>query len=264
MFSIEDSNTDDVINLNLTSFSEVGHTHEITDVNKLETKLDIIMNLVNSINFEGESTISIDLTNYSEVGHTHTTADITDLSTNYSKRDHTHESTSITDFQKAIVNLVYQVGSIYTSMDSTSPSEKFGGTWEQIVDRFLYCASSSGATGGSSTITEANLPSHTHTFSNTNVSDSLQFGRAYESSSSTILNLLNTSGSSNPVFTVSSSSSSSTSWANFVTSGAVASSSIPTDQFKFNYTPAGTLSSSGSGEEFMPPYLTVYCWRRTS
>ena len=32
MFSIEDSNTVDVINLNLTSFSEVGHTHEISDV----------------------------------------------------------------------------------------------------------------------------------------------------------------------------------------------------------------------------------------
>ena len=128
MFSIEDSNTDDVINLNLTSFPEVGHTHEITDVNNLETKLDTITNLVNSINFEGESTISIDLTNYSEVGHTHTVNGITNLVTNYSKRDHTHESSSITDFQKVIIDLVYKVGSIYTSIDSTNPATKFGGT----------------------------------------------------------------------------------------------------------------------------------------
>ena len=76
MFSLEDSNTDNIINLNLTSFSEVGHTHEITDVNNLETKLDTIHNLVNSINLEGESTMSIDLTNYSEVGHIHTVEDI--------------------------------------------------------------------------------------------------------------------------------------------------------------------------------------------
>ena len=75
MFSIEDSSTDDVINLDLTSFSEIGHTHE---------------------------------------------------------------SSSITDLKSTIIDLVYPVGSIYTSMDSTSPAEKFGGTWEQIVDGVFY------------------------------------------------------------------------------------------------------------------------------
>ena len=41
MFSIDDAKDDDdtVINLNLTSFSEVGHTHEITDVNNLARSL---------------------------------------------------------------------------------------------------------------------------------------------------------------------------------------------------------------------------------
>ena len=52
----------------------------------------------------------------------------------------------------AILSLVYPVGSIYTSFNSTAPATLFGfGTWAQITDRFLYCANSSGSTGGSST-----------------------------------------------------------------------------------------------------------------
>ena len=141
--------------------------------------LTTILTLINDyLNIENDNSISIDLTNYSEVGHTHEITDITDLQTTLDSKvnaNHTHPSSSITDFKSTIIDLVNPVGSIYTSMDSTSPAEKFGGTWEQIVDRFLYCASSSGTTGGSTTITTANLPSHTHTFSGTNVSDSLFF-----------------------------------------------------------------------------------------
>lgn len=35
---------------------------------------------------------------------------------------------------KSIVDLIYPVGSIYMSVDSTNPSANFGGTWEQITD----------------------------------------------------------------------------------------------------------------------------------
>lgn len=34
-------------------------------------------------------------------------------------------------------NLIYPVGSIYMSVNSTSPATLFGGTWEQIKGRFL-------------------------------------------------------------------------------------------------------------------------------
>ncbi|KAI5493661.1 phage tail repeat-like family, partial [Trichomonas vaginalis G3] len=63
-----------------------------------------------------------------------------------------------------ILETIYPIGSIYTSMNSTNPASVLGfGTWEQIVDKFLYCANSSKQTGGSKKIKEANLPPHTHT-----------------------------------------------------------------------------------------------------
>ena len=34
----------------------------------------------------------------------------------------------------------YPVGSIYMSVNSTSPATLFGGTWQRIQDRFLLCA----------------------------------------------------------------------------------------------------------------------------
>ncbi|KAI5484829.1 phage tail repeat-like family [Trichomonas vaginalis G3] len=60
-------------------------------------------------------------------------------------------------------DLMNPVGSIYTSMDARGPQAMFGvGAWEQIVDRFLYCANSSKEIGGSKTITGENLPAHSH------------------------------------------------------------------------------------------------------
>lgn len=61
-----------------------------------------------------------------------------------------------------IVDLIYPVGSIYMSVNSTSPSVLFGGTWEQIEDTFLLSSGpdySNGDTGGSS---DAVVVSHTH------------------------------------------------------------------------------------------------------
>lgn len=49
---------------------------------------------------------------------------------------------------------IYPVGSIYVSVSSISPASLFGGSWEQIQDRFLLAAGSTygaGTTGGSTT-----------------------------------------------------------------------------------------------------------------
>ncbi len=61
------------------------------------------------------------------------------------------------------------VGRYYWSDDPTSPASLFGGTWEQIKDKFLLAAGdiyAVGSTGGEAdvTLTVAQMPSHSHGF----------------------------------------------------------------------------------------------------
>lgn len=62
---------------------------------------------------------------------------------------------------------IYPIGSIYMSVNSTNPSELFGGEWERIQDRFLLASGTTytnGATGGEAThtLTVDEMPSHRH------------------------------------------------------------------------------------------------------
>lgn len=62
----------------------------------------------------------------------------------------------------------YPVGAIYISTDATSPAELFGGTWEQIKDTFFLAAGdtyTAGSTGGEAehTLTTTEMPYHSHT-----------------------------------------------------------------------------------------------------
>lgn len=66
-----------------------------------------------------------------------------------------------------ILNAVYPVGSVYISVNDTSPSQLFGGTWEKMKDRFLLGSGdtySMGATGGAATVTLSvnQMPKHKH------------------------------------------------------------------------------------------------------
>lgn len=63
--------------------------------------------------------------------------------------------------------MAYPIGSIYISINSTNPSTLFGGTWEQIKDRFLLACGSTyknGTTGGEAThkLTINEMPEHNH------------------------------------------------------------------------------------------------------
>lgn len=85
---------------------------------------------------------------------------------------------------------IYPVGSIYMSVASTSPSLLFGGTWEQLEDRFLIGAGANhqaGDTGGAEsvsytpggtvenhTLTTSEIPSHNHTFTGSSVNTGKQ------------------------------------------------------------------------------------------
>lgn len=56
--------------------------------------------------------------------------------------------------KEQLLDMVYPVGSLYMSMNTTEPSELFGGSWERIKDRFIYAngdTTTAGTLGGSTT-----------------------------------------------------------------------------------------------------------------
>lgn len=69
-----------------------------------------------------------------------------------------------------LAEILYPVGCLYLTIDATSPSELFGGTWATFSGGMLCCAEPSGpnhyaaagSNGGSRKITVNNLPAHTH------------------------------------------------------------------------------------------------------
>lgn len=62
-----------------------------------------------------------------------------------------------------LMDIVYPVGSIYQSMNKTSPADFIGGTWTKI-NTFLYGADTANQTGGEAThtLTINEMPSHHH------------------------------------------------------------------------------------------------------
>ena len=65
------------------------------------------------------------------------------------------------------LDTVYPVGSVYTSVNSTSPASLFGGTWELIQNKFLLGTddlANLGNTGGEAThqLSVDEMPSHRH------------------------------------------------------------------------------------------------------
>lgn len=63
-----------------------------------------------------------------------------------------------------LMDVIYPVGSIYQSMNATSPASTIGGTWTKIKT-FLYGADTANKTGGEEThtLTVNEMPNHSHT-----------------------------------------------------------------------------------------------------
>lgn len=138
------------------------------------------------------------------------------------------------------VDDVYPVGSIYMSVNSTNPSNLFGGTWTSIPGRFLIGAGqgyTAGDTGGSTTntIAKENLPNY---------------------------NLYSTSHNHGGVYNGTTSSAGLKRDGDAVNKGQV----ILNTSTKNTGDKTITVSSGGSGTALnnMPPYLVVYIWKRVS
>lgn len=125
----------------------------------------------------------------------------------------------------AILSRIYPVGSIYLSVDSTSPESIFGGTWEPIPTGKMLLSAGDGyaveSTGGEAehTLTVDELPSHSHDMIIKNTNES---GRTYEA---------NNSGSGSSGF----------------------------ENFATWHT---KTTGGGKAHNNLPPYLAVYMWKR--
>ena len=136
-----------------------------------------------------------------------------------------------TNMKAVIRDFIYPVGAIYISYSSTSPATLFGGSWTQITDRFLYCANSSGSTGGSS--------SHKHSFS-------IRVPNWYWSVGGILCG--NGNGGFNSYYD---------------TGVRQVCNHINVNSNTANETYMYQSDGSTNGTSTMPPYITVYCWRRT-
>ena len=144
-----------------------------------------------------------------------------------------------------IFDLIYPVGSFYISAKSTNPAILFGGTWEQIQGRFLLGRSSSypvGSMGGEAThtLTDSELPLHGHYLGQQgNTSRMLPTNHS-------------TNDPSHEYYVTEVESSGSTYLKPTVTWG--------------GYLIAGPLTNTPYGQSHnnMPPYLSVYIWKRTA
>jgi len=62
------------------------------------------------------------------------------LRNNYYDTSQVYSTDEIDERFSALFDLVYPVGAIYMSVNTTSPATLFGGTWEQIEGRFLLAS----------------------------------------------------------------------------------------------------------------------------
>lgn len=158
--------------------------------------------------------------------------------------------------QSALLDLIYPVGAIYMSVNSTSPATLFGGTWEQIEDTFLLSAGSTytaGNTGGEATHTliESETPAHTHTRGTMNITGSQQFPNVY---------------ADNSWPKTSSGALSYTKASGYFDDGNNGSCNNLVLQLNAANNWTGATSSFGGdgAHNNMPPYLVVYVWKRTA
>lgn len=140
----------------------------------------------------------------------------------------------------SITDLIYPVGSVYISVNSTDPGKLFGGTWQQIKDRFLLSAGdtyAAGSTGGSA---DAVVVKHLHQPSTGDGFNAYMSGKVERVRVGT----------------------STASSARYAIVGKKNASSADASGLRY----AGSTDytgSNGAGKN-MPPYLAVYVWQRIS
>lgn len=159
-----------------------------------------------------------------------------------------------------IVDLIYPIGSIYMSMNSTNPSQLFpGSSWKRCgegrvpigVNTSATNFSEAGKTGGSAThtLTVNEMPSHNHRPANWTDDPAIETGGTFYNNFLTIRDI-----ASDDAFRAEVAKSSSSNYNTAVTTS------------EYGVKDSQYTTSTGGGQAFdtLPPYFTCYMWERTS
>ena len=184
-----------------------------------------------------------------------------------------------------IVDLVYPVGSIYMSVNNVDPSTLFGGSWTRLKDTFLlasgdvYSADPSNVVTAqhgeaSHALTSSEMPRHTHTQNSHNHTQNSHYhgcgdGRAFITQKSNYTGDVGEKsikqGTSGTAFTTVAFNSNDNWYGTGNTSGATATNQSETATNKYTGgTGTSESASDGSAHNNMPPYMSVYMWKRTA
>lgn len=148
-----------------------------------------------------------------------------------------------------VLNKIYPIGSIYMSVNNTNPATLFGGTWEQLKDRFLLGAGdtyTNGDTGGSATHTHNYKIRYTSFYDSivsfTSGDDNIQCA-SYDSNNNITWNIRATDGKN---------------VGTYKNNGIQGGSGLTDD------TNISVVNGTTDYQSSLPPYLVVYMWKRTA
>lgn len=230
----------------------IGNTLDFSKVNIANLKADLIkggtldLSQVNLANFTADL-IKGGTLKLGSSANKYGSAEVYDQSDKLiAKLDNTGIKTYGDSFKindKNIFDMIYPVGSIYISVNSVNPSVLFGGTWEQIQDSFLLGAGSTysaGSTGGEAnhTLTQAEIPN-------------------YAIGNLATLVPINHGNWANGGIVATNMGQTST-----TKSGLKENGNVMTSGIQYSY----MIYSNGGGKPHnnMPPYLSVYIWKRVN
>lgn len=140
-----------------------------------------------------------------------------------------------------VLDNVYPIGSIYMNVNSTNPGTLFGGTWEQIQGKFLLGMSSSypaGSQGGEAShkLTTEEMPSHGHNPAN----EAGYYGFITNSKKAFTIGDMGSQSGSGRYYPYASAA------------------------FDISRNTLTGTTGGGKSHNNMPPYLSIYIWKRTA